>query len=101
MTSSLAAIAADFDEEFYFSGTWSLLHKPDHYEEKVVMGEWSDYFEDFPEEDPANFGKRNPDSLEGVMESTKKRVRERSIAERDEVRKKLSEAFSRDNSKKN
>lgn len=54
------------------------------------MGEWSDYFEDFPEEDPANFSKRDPDPLEGVMESTKKRVRERSIAERDEVRKNLT-----------
>ncbi|MGX1186728.1 hypothetical protein AB7M29_004407 [Pseudomonas sp. F-14 TE3623] len=65
------------------------------------MGEWSDYFEDFPEEDPANSSKRDPDPLEGVMESTRKRVRERSIAERDEVRKKLNEAFSRNDSKKN
>ena len=64
------------------------------------MGEWSDYFEDFPEEDPANSSQRDFDPLEGVTESTRKRVRERSIAERDEVRKKLNEAFSRDDSKK-
>lgn len=64
------------------------------------MGEWSDYFEDFPEEDPANCNKRDPGPLGAVLESTRKRVRERSIAERDEVQKKLNEAFSRDESKK-
>ena len=64
------------------------------------MGEWSDYFEDFPEEDPANFDKRDVDPLDGVLESTRKRIRERAIAERDEVWKKLNEAFSRDDSKK-
>jgi hypothetical protein len=64
------------------------------------MGEWSDYFEDFPEEDPANLDKQGVHPLDGVLESTRKRVRERSIAERDEVQKKLNEAFSRDQSKK-
>jgi len=50
------------------------------------MGEWSDYFEDFPEENPANFvdGKFNP-QLAAARRAQAKKVAEDSSRVRAEI----------------
>ncbi len=61
------------------------------------MGEWSDYFEDFPEEDPAN-QEPQPGPLECAERAMAKHIdasRKNSLKERDEVQKLLDEAFAR------
>ncbi|MND24864.1 hypothetical protein D3C76_343260 [compost metagenome] len=60
------------------------------------MGEWSDYFEDFPEENPAN-EVRQPGPLERVMAKHIDTVRQHSLKERKEVQKLLDEALARKN----
>lgn len=55
------------------------------------MGEWSDYFEDFPEENPANQRDYNPingDELRARQNySTKFRTREQQVSEAAKARK--------------
>lgn len=60
------------------------------------MGEWSDYFEDCPEEDPAN-QEPQPGPLERAERAMAKHIdtaRKNSLKERDEVQKLLDEAFA-------
>lgn len=58
------------------------------------MGEWSDYFEDFPEEAPAN-QEPQPGPLERAERAMANTARKNSLKERDEVQRLLDEAFSR------
>ncbi|MCE5984495.1 hypothetical protein ABE525_17465 [Pseudomonas wadenswilerensis] len=58
------------------------------------MGDWSDYFEDFPEENPAN-EVRQPGPLERVKSKHIDTVRKNSLKECKEVQKLLDEVFAR------